>query len=372
MKQSHKRILKEIGLKAAACGLKAWAVGGCARDLLIGKHTEDIDICVEGDTSPLIMFCAEKYGAEVVRFNDFGTARVNLDCGLKLDFVRCRAEIYAEPGALPKVRPAGLKEDLFRRDFTANALALSLMPGEFFKEYDFFNSKEAVLNGYIKVLHGKSFSDDPTRLFRAVRFAARFNWKIEPFTDGLMQEAVKKGYVNLLSRQRIVHEFIKILGESRPYKALKYAAEYKLADFIFKGFKFNAKINKLKTVEEKLACLSLLQGGRGPEFEQSLLLPKKITALSLEVLKWRKSKAAPFKALSKEALRVIKLYKPGIESFKLKPILLRAEDLNELGYSGPALGAGLKALAKAQYAGKVKNREEAFTYIKRRAFKARL
>ncbi len=365
MKQSHRRILKEIGLKAAERGLKAWAVGGCARDSLIGKHTEDIDVCVEGDTAPLIDFCTEKYGAEVLRFNDFGTARVNLDCGLKLDFVRCRAEVYTEPGALPKVRPAGLKEDLFRRDFTANALALSLMPGEFFKEYDFFNSKEAVLKGYIKVLHDKSFSDDPTRLFRAVRFAARFDWKIEHFTDGLMQEAVKKGYVNFLSRQRIVHEFIKILGESRPYQALKYAAEYKLADFIFKGLKFNAKINKLKTVEEKLAYLSLLQGANGTEFAESLLLPKKMTALSLEVLKWRKSKSAPFKALSKEALRVIKLYKPGIESFRLNPIFLCAEDLSELGYSGPDLGVGLKALAKAQYAGKVRNRREAFSYIKK-------
>lgn len=368
MKQSHKRILKEIGLKAAACGLKAWAVGGCARDLLIGKHTEDIDICVEGETSPLIEFCAEKYGAEVLRFNDFGTARVNLACGLKLDFVRCRAEVYAEPGALPKVRPASLKEDLFRRDFTANALALSLMPGEFFKEYDFFNSKEAVLGGYVKVLHDKSFLDDPTRLFRAVRFAARFGWEIEPFTDGLMREAVKKGYVNFLSRQRIVHEFIKILGESRPCQALKYAAEYKLADFIFKGLKFNAKINKLKTVEEKLAYLALLQGSCGAEFAESLLLPKKITALSLEVLKWRKSKAAPFKALSKEALRVIKLYKPGIESFRLKPLFLCAEDLSVLGYSGPALGAELKALAKAQYSGKVRSRRGAFSYIKKAGF----
>ncbi len=105
MKQSHKRILKEIGLKAAGCGLKAWAVGGCARDLLIGKHTEDIDICVEGETSPLIEFCAEKYGAEVLRFNDFGTARVNLACGLKLDFVRCPK---CAPPALRKICSAGI------------------------------------------------------------------------------------------------------------------------------------------------------------------------------------------------------------------------------------------------------------------------
>ncbi|MDD6173435.1 MAG: hypothetical protein PUB86_04010 [Elusimicrobia bacterium] len=368
MKQIHKRILKEIGLKARESDLKAWAVGGFARDTLIGKNTEDIDICVEGDTSPLIKFCAEKYGADVVRFNDFATARVNLSCGLKLDFVRCRAEVYDKPGALPKVRPAGLKEDLFRRDFTANALALSIMPDEFFKEYDFFNSEEAVLKGYIKVLHDKSFLDDPTRLFRAVRFAARFNWSIETSTERLMREAVEKGYVNFISRQRAAHEFIKILAESRPYQALKCAAEYKLVDFVFTGLKLNPKINNLKTIEEKLAYLSLLQGERGFEFLDSLLLPKKDTALALETLKWRKSKAAPSKPLSKNALRIIRLYKPDIEGFKLKPLLLSAADLNELGYEGPALGAKLKALAKAQYAGKIKTRRAAFLYVKKTGF----
>lgn len=368
MKQKHKRILKEIGLKARDFNLKAWAVGGFARDALIGKDTEDIDVCVEGSPEPLINFCAQKYGAQTLRFNDFGTARVNLACGLKLDFVRCRAESYPAPGALPKVRPSNLKDDLFRRDFTANALALSLMPGEFFKEYDFFNSKEAVLKGYIKVLHDKSFSDDPTRLFRAVRFAARFNWEIEPSTAVLMLKAAGEGYVNFISRQRTVHEFIKILGERRPHKSLKLAAEYNLADFIFKGLKFNSKIDGLKTVGEKLALLALLQGESGGEFLKSLLLPKKDTALAAEALKWRASASAPVKVLSKEALRVIKLYKPGVKPYQLKPLLLCAADLSSFGLKGPALGEKLKALGKAQYAGKIKNRRAAFSFIKKTGF----
>ena len=364
MKMEYKLILKAIGLEAERAKVKAWAVGGFARDRFIGKTTKDIDICVEGDTHSLIDFCVKKYGAEAKCFKAFGTARVNLACGLKLDFVRCRAELYPKPAALPKVRPSGLKDDLMRRDFTCNALALSIMPGEFLKEYDLFNSREAISKGYIEVLHDKSFVDDPTRLFRAVRFSARFGWPLGKNTERLFREAVREKRASLLSRQRIINEFVKILREKCSYKALKLADKYGLLDFVFGNLKYGSKIDTLSTFEEKLALLSLMQGERGADFVSSLLLPKEGTALCFEVLKWREAKAAPAKALSKKAVKILKLYKPAVEPFKLRPLLLKAEDALALGFKGGEIGSALKKLAKAQYRGKIKNKRAAVSFLK--------
>ena len=364
MKKEYKFILQSIGREALRVNAKAWAVGGFARDRFIGKSTKDIDICVEGDIRALIDFCAKNYGAETKYFKAFGTARVNLACGLKLDFVRCRAELYPKPAALPKVRPGDLKGDLMRRDFTCNALALSIMPGEFFKEYDLFNSRRAISEGYIEILHDKSFEDDPTRLFRAARFSARFGWPLGKNTEKLFKKAVREKRVSLLSRQRIVNEFVKMLREKDSYKTLILADKYGLLDFVFKNLKYNAKLDIFKSVEEKLAWLSLMQGERGADFAASLLLPKETTALCFEVLKWREEKSAPAKALSKKAVKIIKLYKPAVEPFKLRPLLLKAGEAVQLGFKGAALGAALKKLAKAQYRGEIKNKKAAVSFLK--------
>lgn len=364
MKKEYRLILAEIGQEALRVGVRAWAVGGFARDRFIGKDTKDIDICVEGDIRALIDFCVKKYGAQAIYFKSFGTARVNLACGLKLDFVRCRAEVYAKPAALPQVSPSDLKEDLMRRDFTCNALALSIMPGEFFKEYDLFNSRDAISKGYIEVLHDKSFLDDPTRLFRAVRFAARFGWPLGKNTDKLFKEAVCGRYPDLLSRQRTVNEFVKMLREKSSYKTLKLAGKYNLLDFIFENLKYNAKLDIFKSVEEKLAWLAFLQGERGEAFASSLLLPKETTALCFEILKWREAKTAPAKALSKKAVKIIKLYNPAVKPFKLRPLFLKAENAVKLGFKGEAIGASLKKLGQAQYQGKIKNKREAVSFLK--------
>ena len=119
------KLLKELGQVAAKHNLKIWAVGGFARDFVLHKETKDIDICIEGNTSPLINYCQKIKGASVQKFVNFGTARVTFKDGCTLDFVCCRKEIYPNPAVLPVVSKATIKEDLFRRDFTCNALALS-------------------------------------------------------------------------------------------------------------------------------------------------------------------------------------------------------------------------------------------------------
>ena len=176
---------------------------------------------IEVKNKDLRNFCPKKHGTKSTRFETFGTARANLKSGLKLDFVRCRKEVYPKPASLPQVKPSILHDDLFRRDFTANAAALSLLPSEFFKDYDLFNAKKAIKKGYIQILHSKSFIDDPTRIFRAIRFAARFNWKIEKTTLALLKKAVKENYLLLLSRARLNNELVKILEDKKQLAALK-------------------------------------------------------------------------------------------------------------------------------------------------------
>lgn len=364
MKKNLKSVLKQIGLEAAKHNLKVWAVGGFARERILGKDTYDIDICVEGDSTPLLKFCQKVYGADMTKFKDFGTARVHLSNGLKLDFVRCRKEVYTHPAALPKVFASNIKDDLLRRDFTCNALALSLLPQEFFKEYDFFACRHAVEQGYIKILHANSFIDDPTRLFRAVRFAARFNWKIEPETLKLFKSAVGQNAPALLSQKRISNEFIKILKEAAPYNALKLAAHCGLTDFIFKNLKFNRKVNLLKDYKERLAYLALLQGKNGENFISSLQFDRQDSCLALELLKFYGAKAASLKPLPAQSIKILKLFNPSLKPWQLKPLLLKAADVAAFGFKGPEIGLALKALAKAQYQGKVKTRKSALSFVK--------
>ena len=212
------KLLKELGKVAQKHNLKIWVVGGFARDFVLHKKTKDIDICAEGTISPLLTYCQKIKGAKIQKFSAFGTARVIFKDGFKLDFVCCRKEIYQNPAALPIVTKATIKEDLFRRDFTCNALALSLLPEEFFKIYDLYGALKDIKNKQISVLHSKSFEDDPTRIYRAFRFASRLNFKFSKETEKLLKTAISKKYISLLSPVRRTNEIIKFLEEKQPSK----------------------------------------------------------------------------------------------------------------------------------------------------------
>ncbi|MBQ2312663.1 MAG: CCA tRNA nucleotidyltransferase, partial [Elusimicrobiaceae bacterium] len=245
------KLLKELGQEAAKHNLKIWAVGGFARDFVLHKKTKDIDICVENNTAPLINYCQKTKSAKVQKFANFGTARVIFKNGFKLDFVCCRKEIYPKPAALPVVSKATIKEDLFRRDFTCNALALSLLPGEFFKIYDLYNSLKDIKNKMVAVLHAKSFEDDPTRLYRALRFAARLNFKLSKETENLFKTALQKNYISLLTPVRKTNEIIKFLEEEKPSKIFALIKRYKAGDLICPNFKTPKNIDKFKNLDER-------------------------------------------------------------------------------------------------------------------------
>jgi len=168
-----------------------YLVGGAVRDLALGLTPHEIDLAVEADPEPLLA----KLGGADVEHERFGTATVD-----GVDVVRARAEHYAQPGALPDVRPAGIDEDLARRDFTVNAIAVAL-DGAAVHAVD--HAGEDLDARRLRVLHDASFRDDPTRLWRLARYAARLGFAIEERTLQLAAEAVADGALNTVSGVRM-------------------------------------------------------------------------------------------------------------------------------------------------------------------------
>lgn len=351
------KILKEIGKYAETKKLPLWAVGGFVRDFYLGKKTYDIDICVEGKIDDLLSFCRKKYGAKITRFETFGTARATLANGLKLDFVRCRKEVYPKPASLPQVAPSKLHDDLFRRDFTANAAALSLLPSEFFKDYDLFEAKKAIKKGYIQILHSKSFIDDPTRIFRAIRFAARFNWKIEKNTLALLKKAVKENYLLLLSRARLNHEFIKILEEKKPLAALEMLKKFDILKYYSANLKINKNIEKIIDLSSRLSLLAFYS--KDENLIKNLTLPRNISAQAQEDFKLLKNQKAVNFDLSAEQKKLLKLCYPKLNAVAFKKSFIEGAWLKAQGLSGAQIGQVLEIAAKNQFKGLYRNKSHA-------------
>lgn len=352
------KLLKELGQVAQKHNLKIWAVGGFARDFVLHKKTKDIDICVEKDTAPLIEYCQNNKGAKVQYFNNFGTARVIFKDGFKLDFVRCRKEIYPKPAALPVVSKATIKEDLFRRDFTCNALALSLLPTEFFKIYDLYGALKDIKNKKVSVLHSKSFEDDPTRLYRALRFAARLKFTLSKETENLFKTAVKKDYISLLSAARKSNEIIKFLEEKQPSKIFNLIKKYKAQSLICKDFIAHKNIDKFKKLDERLALLILSQ--KAPQaFLNTLQINKEKLLLTNSLLKFFLKKEAPQKAFSKQEIKLIKTLNPQIKKCAYTKCFIDGKELQKMGVKGAEISKVLIAVSKAQAAGKISNKQKA-------------
>ena len=202
-------------LAVAAAGVDSGAVhlvGGSVRDLLRGVAPRELDVVVEGQIEPLL----EALGGEQVVHDRFGTASTSLD-GARIDVTMSRRERYPHPGALPEVEPAPLAEDLLRRDFTVNAIAVTLPEGEMSAATHAYEDLDA---GLLRVLHEQSFIDDPTRLWRLGRYGARLGFDAEPATAVLARDALASGALQTLSGTRIGAELRLALGEEDPLATL--------------------------------------------------------------------------------------------------------------------------------------------------------
>jgi tRNA nucleotidyltransferase (CCA-adding enzyme) len=197
-----------------------WLVGGAVRDLLLGFVPLDLDVVVEGDAVTAARAAAGRLGGQVRLHERFGTATVEAD-GLSFDLATARRERYPTPGALPEVAPASLDEDLARRDFTVHALAAGLSrghEGELRQAREGFDDLQA---RQLRVLHEGSFIDDPTRLLRLVRYAARLGFEPERRTAELAREAVRDGALGTVSGARIGAELMLLLREPAALEALE-------------------------------------------------------------------------------------------------------------------------------------------------------
>ena len=209
------------------------------RDLLLGGEPEDLDVVVEGDAPAAAIAAAGRLGGTALAHKRFGTATVTAP-GLTFDVATARTERYVEPGALPEVAPASLDADLARRDFTVNALALALdgpVPGALRAARRGLDDLES---GRLRVLHDASFTDDPTRLLRLVRYAARLGFDIDPHTHALAVRAVNAGAPGTVSRARIGDELMLLLREPTALDALQLAAELGLDRALHPGLRLDS------------------------------------------------------------------------------------------------------------------------------------
>jgi tRNA nucleotidyltransferase (CCA-adding enzyme) len=209
--------------RARVEALPVYLVGGPVRDVLLDVPVKDLDFVVEGDAAALARQLADELGGGVVLHARFGTATVVLEDS-RVDVVTARREVYAHPGALPQVFPGTIYDDLARRDFSINALALPLAEDRS-RILDPHRGIADIAQGIIRTLHRNSFIDDPTRILRALRYEQRCNCVIEPATLFQLEQALQQGYVNAVSGDRLRHELERILEEKQPVRPLKRAFE---------------------------------------------------------------------------------------------------------------------------------------------------
>jgi len=242
-------ILRIVGQLAENLDSTVYCVGGFVRDLFLQVPNFDLDLVVEGDGKTLARKMAEKLGGYERIHERFQTALVVLPDGTKIDVATARTEYYEFPAALPRVERSSIKEDLYRRDFTINTLALNLNPDKFGDLIDYFGGRKDLENGYIRILYNMSFVEDPTRIIRAIRFEQRYNFSIEKDTLRFAREAIQRRILGKLSYKRIMHELKLILNEKDPVPALERMNNIGVWEYVLPEVDFSAiDITMLKRV----------------------------------------------------------------------------------------------------------------------------
>lgn len=225
-------LLQDLGKVAESVDCQAYAVGGFIRDLLLRRANLDIDIVVEGDGIEFAREFAGRHGLRIRAHKKFGTAVLIFPDGFKIDVATARLEYYRYPAALPTVELSSLKLDLYRRDFTINTLAVELNPSRFGHLIDFFGGQRDLKERAIRVLHNFSFVEDPTRVFRAIRFEQRFGFRMGKHTAKLIENTVRMNLPVRLGGRRLANELKLILNEEDPGPALRRLDEFGLLRFV--------------------------------------------------------------------------------------------------------------------------------------------
>ena len=283
-----RRLLQEIGRFGEEKSQPVYVVGGFVRDLLIGRENLDIDIVVEGDAVDFACQLAKVWESNAQAHHQFKTATVTRLDGLKLDFVSARSETYPSPGALPSGDYGTITEDLHRRDFSINALAMRLQPNAFGEFVDCTDGLQDLRAGRIRVLHAQSFIDDPTRIFRAIRYEGRYNFQIAESDQQHMLRAINQGVLNLISGQRIRNEIDHILSEEAAPQMINRMDDFDLFSTIHPTWKISPNFDVLWTTAGQAIKWASTSLPNDPINTRALLWMTLLTAVdSIEVISSR-------------------------------------------------------------------------------------
>jgi tRNA nucleotidyltransferase (CCA-adding enzyme) len=392
-------LVRDISMQAEGRGERAYLVGGVVRDMLLGIAAPnpasalrfDLDLVIEGDAVELAQRVAATGRARLLARHRFGTAKLRSGT-LTLDLATARSETYARPGALPTVSPGALQADLARRDFSINAMAISLAIADDGELIDPHQGRADLDHGLIRVLHPASFSDDATRILRAIRYEQRLAFELEAETGRLLRRDIPM--LDTISGDRIRHELDLILKEDRPESAIQRLGELKALARIGPCLRGNGRIagqfararaaGKPGQLPWLYFCLLIhpCSDGDIEQLVDRLNTPAKLTRAMCDTVRLKDDLhlldnpalkpgdiydllhvydplAVQANAIASKSTAVHKHLRLFLTKLRLVRPLLDGEDLKRLGIaSGPEMGRILKSLHRARLEGEIKTRTD--------------
>jgi tRNA nucleotidyltransferase (CCA-adding enzyme) len=389
--QPLRELVQDISRQAAEQGQRVYLVGGVVRDLLLDYPNFDLDLVVEGDAVKLAQQVAETSQANLLAHRRFGTAKLRYE-NFTLDLATAREETYARPGALPAVTPGTLKDDLIRRDFSINAMAISLTSNDYGELIDPHQGRSDLEHRLIRILHPGSFRDDATRILRGVCYEQRLGFEFEAQTARLLKRDIPM--LDTISGDRIRHELEHILEEERPELAIKRLGELgvlhrinsplKSDGWMAEKFDMARRLKKPAQLSSLYFCL-LVYSFNEKETEQFLArlnMPVKLSRAMRDTIRLKPNLSLLDKPSLKpsEIYYLLQEYEPlaiqanaiAAESSTAHPPLqlfltklryvrtsLDGEELKRLGISaGPEMGKVLQILHKARLDGEVRTKTD--------------
>ncbi|MGN6184641.1 MAG: hypothetical protein ACTHQM_13410 [Thermoanaerobaculia bacterium] len=380
-------LVKEVAVEKAC---HPFLVGGPVRDILLGRHAIDVDLTLETGGSTLARAIAKRIDGRVRSFPQFLTYKVTAPEFPEIDIATARKERYRHPGALPAVTAGRLKDDLIRRDFSINAIAYDLLEETL---HDPTNGAQDIEARVVRVLHDKSFVDDPTRIFRAIRLMVRLDFALEENTARFMQEAIDGGAMQTISKERIWRELFLAMDEAEAPEVLTQLSARGALDVLFARRAPEDLRRRLGMLGEQLARTpevdryviytgALLHGDASPiDFEGSGFSQKRariVVEIANELPRVVETlTGAPddrerfrlYRSLSHEMLAVLSAEHPEqreylrrYHDFERFTIPLRGNDLEVPG--GPHVARALEETRAAVFSGEVAP-EDARTYVRR-------
>jgi tRNA nucleotidyltransferase (CCA-adding enzyme) len=384
-------LVKIAGKDARELGQELYIVGGVVRDLFLDRANFDFDLVVEGDAITLAQKLAKESQAKLTIHSRFGTAKL-LYPDFNIDLATARRETYSRPGALPTVEPGSLKDDLIRRDFSINAMALHLNPQRFGELIDLYNGRNDLERRLIRILHPNSFIDDATRILRAIRYEQRLGFKMETETEKLLRRDA--AMLDTISGDRLRHELELILKEDEPERILSRAGELRVLSRLHPSLKGDGwlartfararQVSQRTTLSNLYLCLIIynLSEKQNEEFISRLNFPKNTAETMRQTLQlkaqlpelanaglkpsdiYRLLHGYPATAIQANALAsesAIATQHLNLYLHKLRYVkpVLNGDDLKRLGISaGPKIREILDSLQKAKLDGKVRTRKD--------------